>query len=338
MLSRLRAGLPSGRAVLLAGILVLTIAGPWLLVGAGVTHALSRVALPEIALLAAAVMARWSLIAFRLWVLLRLNGVRLRARDVMTGLWAYDFAAESTPAGVGGPAVGLLLFRFLGVPFKVIAGVGALTLVLDALAILVILAVLAATSSLLVDHALLAKVTVILVLLAGALLAAWLLATFRHALIRRLARVPLLRRLPAGFRRATVRTWLHVGRAIEEAGAMPPGRLLLVLAASAGAWLGRLSVLYLAAAAVDAPLPVADAMLIQLVGGMAGVLVLLPAGFLGADLMTSALLHPFMEASTIAAVLILWRIFTFHANIVLGGASLVWYSFRMTDARAPREP
>lgn len=333
-----RLTIPTRKAALLGLILVVSIAGPWLVGGQGVTRTLSQIALADIGLLLVAVTARWGLLTLRLWILLSARGIRLKVREIMTALWAYDFAAESTPGGVGGAAVGLMVFRFLRVPFSIIAGVGALTLILDTLAVICVLAVVAVTTSLLADQALHWKVVVMFFLMAAGLVMTWVLTSCRYPLIRWMGQSALARRVPLKWRKSGARAWLHVARAIDEARAMDPPRLLLVLAASAGAWLCRWSVLYLALRAVNAYIPLADAMLIQFVAGLAGVLVMLPGGFLGADLTTSALLHPLVGASTIASVLILWRIFTFHANIVLGAASLIWYSFRMTDPRSLQEP
>lgn len=333
-----RLTVPGKKAILLGLILVLTIAGPWLVGGENVTHALSQVAVADIGFLIAIVATRWALIAFRLWILLCASAVHLRARDIMTAVWAYDFAAESTPGGVGGAAVGVMVFRFLAVPLRVIAGVGAITLIFDILAVMSILAVLATTTSLLTDHAMHWKVIFMLILMSGALATAWLLTSFRHPLIRLLGQLPWVRRIPLRMRKAGARAWLHIAKAVTDVLAMAPGKLLLIVATSVGAWVCRLSIIYLAVGAVNAQLPLADAMLIQFVGGLAGVLVMLPGGFIGADLMTSALLHPFLGAGTIASVLILWRIFTFHTNVILGGASLAWYSLRMAVPGSLREP
>jgi glycosyltransferase 2 family protein len=308
---------------LLTAVLTLSISTP-LLIGGQVTFqqlgSVSRASLTALLLL---LVMKWALNTLRCQILFRANGIHLRSIDTLTMIWLYDAAAEGTPGGLGGPAVGWALMRRRQVPGAMITAIGLFIIVVDIIAIIGLLLWGPLLHSLL--HGQGAPWQIAFALAAGLMTLglAWMALIYRRRLIRHLGTLSRRLHISKQHNRVHARRWLRLGSVMEDMTQMSVLSLLMILLASIGYWCCRLSILFVAILAVGQHVAWPDTLLIQLTSGLAGMAVGLPGGFLGADMTVSALLLPVMDTKSIATVILLWRLLTFHASLLMGAMTLI---------------
>ncbi|MDF3029532.1 MAG: hypothetical protein K0R03_90 [Moraxellaceae bacterium] len=277
---------------------------------------------------------KWIFNALRCQMLLRANGLDFKYREVLKMIWAFDFASESSPGGVGGPIAGFAMLRARQVPSTVISSLVLLILLLDMVAITCLLSWALTESTLVTTGNFYGAMTKALMALIAVLVALECMFRFRHRIIRALRnRLHTPSRLGPWFR-ATAKALLRTGRALEKTRGQPPSRLAMIFLASLGYWACRLSALYFVILALGFNTAWADALFIQFVAGISGMLLGLPGGYVGADIAITTLLIPALEIKTIAAALLLWRLLTFHLTLAVGGLAFALEMFKMSRDEA----
>lgn len=324
------------RITLLVAVIVLSVSIPLLIGGHTTLRHLASLSWPSLMWLLLLLVAKWGADVVRIKLLLRHYGIRFPGRDTLMLIWLCDAASESTPGGLGGPVTGWALLRSRQVPTTTIVGVGLLRWILDIVVIIFLtLWILLSTTSL---HQQGAQWQLMVALAAMLLILAllWGMFHFRRKLIR------LLGRLGAAFRlspdtvkrhfRGPIRLWLRLGRILERMTLRSLPVLLALILSSMAYWCIRLSVLYVAALAMGQHIAWLDALSIQIITGFAGMAIGLPSGFLGADMTMAALLSPLLDIRTIASVVLLWRLMTLHATLLVGVLSFAWLKGFMSPA------
>jgi len=119
-------------------------------------------------------------------------------------------------------------------------------------------------------------------------------------------------------RRKVARWVLAFRRSLQLVRQFSTARLLGVYGLCAGHWLIRYSLLYAAIQLLGGEMTWPHAFLVQMLSLTAGQLVLLPGGSGGAEVSGSLLLAPYLDASTAAAAILLWRFVTFYWYLIAG--------------------
>lgn len=317
------------KIVLLLAALILSISVPFAIGGKSALEHLAAIHISTAAPLIILFLTKWLLNVIRCQILLKANGIHFQPRDTMLMIWAYDAAAESTPGGIGGPIAGWALLKKENVPTSVAAGMGLFLLAGDIVSITCLLCWALLSTTPLAQSDTHWKIVTALIILAIVLISAGSLIRYRHRLIRTLRkhapkRIQLEKRL-----RKPMKAWLRIGRTVERITALSVTRLTAFALASLGHWTCRLSVIYFTIAAIGLHVPWIQTLLIQIVGGMIGAMVSLPGGFVGADMAITILLAPSLDIKTIATVIFLWRLLTFHMTLALGGLSYLYLSYKI---------
>lgn len=309
----------------------------------GALAALDRLGAPLALSLLALVVTAWAAAALRLILLTRALGQALAPRRAATTALAAEFGASASPAGVGGVAVRVALLRSYGVPIAESAAVAGADFAVEATSGFLIgfgillFALLRPDSRAVLDE-----------LVTG--------EAARRASLPLLAAVAALVAIGLALRwsarRRTVEGAATGGAASGGAtgrGAAGGGRLARLWSRSRGsieAFRVRLAVLrrhprtlalclLLAGTQITARysvLPVlvwaftgdASPFLLFLVQGMVmaiSQILVAPGGGGSVELGAGALLPSFLPSNLTGIVVILWRLFTYHLNLIVGGAA-----------------
>lgn len=275
----------------------------------------------------------WTAAGLRIWLLTRSLGYRLGFRRSVSIAVAAEFGVAASPAGMGGTVVRLTLMRRAGIPLMSGTSLLAADVTLDILffASLVPFALWIVVR----DPAwremlgnmrtlpLFACIAVVAAFAAGSVFFVrshrWMrtvsAASGRSALGRRL-------RLPARVRKArsvllrTARKVWHDGQHLFR---HRKGVLLGGLALAAVQWTCRYGILPLLLLAFHSgrnPLPL---MLIQGFLFTLSLMLVVPGGGGGIEILTTAVLGYFVPGHVVGVILVLWRFFTYHLNLLVGG-------------------
>ncbi|HEX6202106.1 MAG TPA: lysylphosphatidylglycerol synthase domain-containing protein [Thermoanaerobaculia bacterium] len=320
----------------------------------GAFAALDRLGAPLTLALLALVAAAWAAAAARLVLLTRALGHPLRPRPAATTALAAEFGASASPAGVGGVAVRVGLLRSYGVPIAEATAVAGADFALEAtsgfligLGILVF-ALFRADSRAVLDELvtgeatrraslpLLAAVAVLIVI--GLAVRWWLRRAARAARpaaarsaagggARPLRHRSLRQRLVAlgGRSRAGLES-VRVRLAILRGHPRTLALCLLLAGVQIVARYSVLPVLVWAFTGESSPF------LLFLVQGTVmaiSQILVAPGGGGGVELGAGALLPVFLPSALTGIVVLLWRFFTYHLNLIVGGtAFFLWMGAR----------
>lgn len=320
----------------------------------GAFAALDRLGAPLTLALLSLVATAWAAAAARLVLLTRALGHPVRPRPAATTALAAEFGSSASPAGVGGVAVRVGLLRSYGVPIAEATAVAGADFALEAtsgfligLGILVF-ALFRADSRAVLDElvtgeaarrASLPLVAAVAVLVAVGLAVRWWLrrsarpaaprsagggggggnAPHRpHTLRRRL--VALVRRSQAGLESVRVRLAILRGH---------PHTLALCLLLAGVQIVARYSVLPVLVWAFTGE---SSPFLLFLVQGTVmaiSQILVMPGGGGSVELGAGALLPVFLPAGLTGIAVLLWRLFTYHLNLLVGGtAFFLWMGGR----------
>jgi len=275
----------------------------------------------------------WIAIGARIWILCRSLGCRIGAvRAFLIGASA-EFGVAASPGGVGGPALRVYLLHRTGVPMSVATTVLAADALLDLLFFSAVAP--AALFTLLSDShwrgaaggasvsvpALLALVAAGSILALAALRASLLLRRAekwarRSPRCRTLGMAPRIRLIRNRIVRA--RTRIHGG--LKTLAGRRKGAVLLALVFTAAQWLCRYGILPFLLAGLGHPVKILPLIFIQGAIFACSLLLVAPGGGGGAELMATLVLRRVVPVPVAGAAVVLWRIFTYHVNLVFGGA------------------
>lgn len=326
---RFSALLTARRVALLVAVVIFTVMVPVLVGGRATFRHLAGLSWTHVTLLFLVLAAGWGLNALRCQLIFRSNGIRFRTPETLGMTWLYEAATQGTPGGIGGPVAAWAMLRRRQVPTPVMASMGLFIIAFDIAAlILLIIATLLAAAFL---HpasapwqlaATLWGMLLVLALIAG-------VVRFRRQLVRLASRLRGARGSGKWRPGGPVLHFLRLGHTVERLARLPRLHLLALLFASTGHWGCRLSIFHLTVVAVGGNVSWADTFAIQIVSSLAGMMTGLPAGYIGADMTMTVLLMPAMDIHAIATVILLWRLLTFHATLLMGALSLPWLAHHL---------
>lgn len=317
--------------VLLALALLATIAAPLLLGGVGALDATRGLPLASLVTILGVTLFGWCARGAKLWLLARRAGIVLRPLQALAISLATDFGFLATPAGLGGYAANVLLLRRAGSTTATAAAVVAADQIIDALffGIALPLAALCALGSAIPE-----------VMLRGAFIGSGVLvATIALAFVLRRPLGRRLARFAHAPRRGTRFARLHdllVG-ALHDTARMLRGdpRTVIVLALLTGVqWTTRYGVLWLALGAYGHDVPYSVTLLAQGVVMHVAQWTGVPSGAGGAEFGLAAALAPWISASALAPMLLVWRGATLHLPLLVGGCALL----QAAHVAAPASP
>ncbi len=284
-------------------------------------------------LMLAMVCVAWICAGTRLWLISRSMGYGFRYRDMLTMGLASEFGVSASPAGVGGAAVRMGYLHRAGVPMHSALTIFAADSVLDT-----------------IFFFLLSPITIVimardptwwgiargglklgpetLVALAGMVLAILLIVRFWSVIMRSINR--LVVRVPGSARFRLPARWRHlqhmVKRTVHRAWTgthfLVRSRrwvLLASLALSGTQWVCRYGILPLILLAFHAARNPVPLLLLQGFFFAVALVLVLPGGGGGIELLTTAILRYFVPMNLVGAVVLLWRLFTYHLYLLVGG-------------------
>jgi len=319
-------------AAIAAGVAV-----PLALGGGTALAAVAAVSHGHVAALFMLVVASGAARAFKLRLMATRLGHRIGAGRALIAALASDAAFQITPAGAGGYPATVLLLRRGGVPAPAGVALSAADQALDTAFFALALPLVCAFD---LGEALPASWRPLAWLpaaFAAAALAAglgtWRLrARWWPPLRRQLLRLRGLRRRRARLRAFRDRVLADLARLRSG----PPAVTLALAAAVAVQWLARYGVLWLALAAFGHALPFGLVFVAQSVALHAAQWTGVPAGIGGGDVALAAALSPWAPLAAIGPALLVWRLATFHAVLLLGLAAFACDRRRAREASGIR--
>ena len=285
--------------------------------------------------LAALAFTAWACNGARVWLFCRALGYPLTYRTALQASLSQEFGVAATPAGIGGAVIRLALLKRAGVP---VAASGSM-LASDAAIDVIFFALLAPFAAWVMLHdAVFARVLERLdqrMLLPGLAAAMVGVATFVvllrsawfHRWLERCAGATTFgrnRRLPARhrfLRRATARTLRRMREALVLLWGRRKSALVLNFLLASVQWTCRYSLLPLILLAVHSPVNPVPLFLAQGLLFMLSMLVVVPGGGGAVEVLTALILPAFVPVPLVGAVVLLWRLLTFHLYLLGGGAA-----------------
>ena len=305
--------------ILIAISLVLSLSIPVLYGGVDSLHTVQAVPVHSLLLLLAMILLAWCCNAARIRLLVRALGGQISRRAALTTVIASEFAGVATPAGAGNPATYILLLSRHGLPVSSGAAVIAVdhftNLVFFGTAMPLAIVLFAISGG--ISHPLRIAALMVGLLGLGLGLLVWLMRHYRSIVLmagRFLFRFRRLRR----FRYRLARRALRFRRSIRVLASMGLGRLGLLYLYCLMHWMLRYSVLPLVILILGQAIPWGYLFVMQGVLLFLGQVTFLPGGGGGVEIGFSAMLTPYLNASTTAAALLLWRFVTFYWYLLAG--------------------
>lgn len=277
----------------------------------------------------------WLCNGARVWLFCRALGHRLPYRTALQASLSQEFGVAATPAGIGGAVIRLTLLKRAGVPVAHGGSMLASDAAIDAL----FFALLAPFAAWVMLHdALFARLLArldgraVLPLAGGAVAAAVVLVVLlRSARFHRgiewlagMTRFGRSRRLPARhrfLRRAVARTLRRMREALALLWGRRKSALVLNFLLAALQWTCRYSLLPLILWAVHTPVNPVPLFLAQGLLFMLSMLVVVPGGGGAVEVLAALILPAFVPVALVGAVLLLWRLLTFHLYLLGGGTA-----------------
>ena len=293
------------------------------------------------------IITSWLCTGGRIWLLSHSLGHRLRYGQTMSIALSAEFGIAASPAGLGGAAIRLALLNRAGVPVTTGTSMMATDAVVDVIffsllipyALMVIIA--DPTWQPLIDSIAVFPFSLLLLCLSIPILGClvvfnkttrlWVLRKVqmtsfsrRYRLASRIRLFQLrLRRTVKSIRTTTCFLFRHRRRT-----------LFLNLLLASGQWIGRYAVLPVLLMAFSSPRNSFPLFFIQGALFMLSIFLVLPGGGGGIELLTPIVLNSFLPLSVVGVVLILWRFFTFHLYLIVGGATFFFACNRLDRFRS----
>ncbi len=285
--------------------------------------------------LVAMVFVAWACNGARVWLFCRALGHPLTYRTALQASLSQEFGVAATPAGIGGAVIRLTLLKRAGVP---VAHSGSM-LASDAAIDVIFFALLAPFAAWVMLHdAVFARVLermdsrmILPGFLAAVVGVATLVVLLRsgwfHRLVERLAAATPFgrsKRLPARhrfLRRATARTLRRMRDALALLWGRRKSALVLNFLLASVQWSCRYSLLPLILWAMHTPVNPVPLFLAQGLLFMLSMLVVVPGGGGAVEVLTALILPAFVPVALVGAVLLLWRLLTYHLYLIGGGAA-----------------
>jgi uncharacterized protein (TIRG00374 family) len=288
-----------------------------------------------IPVLVAMVFVAWACNGARVWVFCRALGHPLTYRTALQASLSQEFGVAATPAGIGGAVIRLTLLKRAGVP----VAHGGSMLASDAAIDVLFFALLAPFAAWVMLHdALFSRLLeridgrAVLPVFAGAVigvaaLVVLLRCAWFHRMIERLAGATPFgrsRRLPARhrfLRRAAARTLRRMREALTLLWGRRKSALVVNFLLASVQWTCRYSLLPLILWAVHTPVNPVPLFLAQGLLFMLSMLVVVPGGGGAVEVLAALILPAFVPVALVGAVLLLWRLLTFHLYLIGGGTA-----------------
>lgn len=261
---------------------------------------------------------------WRSWLLLspRADGMTF-SRTFLVYL-VVIMAACVTPFGSMAPLAALILLRPYGVRFGVLMAVFLTVTLLDALSLLLLLAVIAIyliLSSSFTYDVMLADLCALLLLVVMAGVGFYKYQSlFVRLAGKGLAYGGVSRKKLFGMGRTLVR----FRYALDAVLGLPVKKRLLLLLVSLLYWSLYSSAMFFSALAVGHDVGWVRAVLIDIVSLLSGHLTTMPGGMVGTESMGIFLLYPLVGTSSAASIVLLWRFLTFYLYLVAGLIALLF--------------
>lgn len=305
--------------VLTIASLVLSLSIPVLYGGLDSLRAIRAVQPSAILLLIGMIVAAWVFNAMRIRLLVKALGGTLNHRAALTAVIASEFAGVATPAGAGNPATYILLLSRSGLPVSAAAAVVAvdqfINLVFFGTAVPIAVLLFALDGG--ISHPLRIAGLMVALFVLGLATLVLLLRNYRPialAVGRVLGRLPRLQR----FRFRLARGLLRFRNNVRMLLGMGFPRLVLLYLYCLVHWMLRYGVLPMVVWLLGKAVPWGYLFVMQGILLFLGQVTFLPGGGGGVEVGFSALLAPYLNATSTAAALLLWRFATFYWYLLAG--------------------
>lgn len=316
--------------VLTAASLVLSLAIPVVYGGLDSLRAVRAVRPSAILLLIGMIIVAWAFNAARIRLLVQALGGALSCRAALTVVIASEFAGVATPAGAGNPATYIVLLSRYGLSVSSAAAVVAVdqftNLVFFGTAVPMAVMLFALDGG--ISHPLRIAGLMVGLLVLGLTALVLLLRNYRSIALtigRCLQPFPRLRRFRFRLGRGTLRFHDNVHVLLR----MGLVRLILLYLYCLLHWMLRYGVLPMVIWLLDQSIPWGYLFIMQGILLFLGQVTFLPGGGGGVEIGFSALLSPYLNASSTAAALLLWRFATFYWYLIAGAPVFMLATGRM---------
>ena len=285
----------------------------------------------------ALVVTAWLCNGLRTLLLSRSLGYRLTGLQSLCVTLSTEFGMAATPAGMGGAVIRLSFLRFAGIPIAHGTSIYATDMILDTIFFILLFpfAVYSFLDNQYLFKLLRWKDPSDLYFFGGCLLFGLLLILLflrlglHHDLWQILTKwEPSQRyRLPA---RARLLKW-RVAReyqkfihGLKELFKIPRGLLTIIFLIASVQWCCRYGVLSVLLYAFGVPNNPAIVFLLQGILFTIAIMVVLPGGGGGVEVLTALVLNQMINPSLVGLVILIWRFFTYYLYLLAGGTMFLW--------------
>jgi uncharacterized protein (TIRG00374 family) len=310
--------------LLIIASLALSVTVPVLYGGMDAIAAVRRISLWAVASLLGMVLGGWLFNAARIRLLARSLGNRLTLGRALATVLSSEFAGLATPANAGLPATYVFLLNRQGLSVAHSVAVVAVDHFMNLVffATTVPLAIVLYLTGSGISHPSKIGVLVLGLLCAGVMVLVWLLRHYRSVALvigRLLHRIPRLR--PLRFRLA--RALIQFRHGIRLLLAMGFGKLFLLYLYCLGHWMLRYGILPVLLWYMGKEVPWGYLFVMQGLLLFVGQITFLPGGGGGVEVGFSVMLTPYLDATTTASALLVWRFCTFYWYLLAGAPTFV---------------
>lgn len=306
--------------LLLAVSVLLSLTIPVLVGGFGQFRLLQRMPWWSPLPLLLLVFISWGFNAERLCLLVRAMGQEVGFLDSSTIVISAEFAGKATPWAIGMPMAYTFLFKKLELSLSQSMGLFSVMILFD-LAFYVTFIPLAAVGLFFLKSPQQAPqmVGIVLGMIVGALLFAWIMVRHHrriiHFLGRQMGRVDWL----AQRRYRLARKAVEFIRAVRILRHMTWRRRFTLYLVTIALWLPRYLVLPVVLWLIGRHVPLPYLFLVQALLNVGGDLILLPGGGGGIGVAFTALMSPYLSSQDVGFSLVAWRTYNFYWYLVVGG-------------------
>lgn len=312
------------RLLWLTFLLFVGLAVPVLLGGYESLRLLSGVCLQQYIFLAALMVIACLLEMLRGWILLKRYLIGMTVTRAVAIYFLVMLASCLTPYGVLAPLMLTFLLQEHDIKPRLVIATLLVTTLLDAASVIFWVLVALAVEALLSSRSLVPQQVVygFIVLVLCALAGFAFFLRYTAWWLRTIAATAAASGLKPAYRRRIVRRLLRLRRTVTALVDLPTIDRVLLFAVSLAFWGIFLSLMFASARAIGLAVPWNQMVLLQLVATLAGHMAGLPGGMVSSEAAGVLLLVPLVGTASAVAVVLLWRLFSFHFYIIAGLAVL----------------
>lgn len=260
----------------------------------------------------------WNFNAAKLRILVSAVDTKLSHRSALGTVIAWEFAFSATPAGSGGIVSYIYLLNRYGIKTAHAAAIFTMEMGIDLLFFIITSIIVVVKLATNVAYDIHFGFILVVILLTGGMGVMWILARQYRKLLRISGYLLKLFKVSTPRRKRAARWMLRLRHGLMLLLGLPRRHLYAAYLFCIGHWLLRFSVLYVLLLGLGENISWPYLFITQVLILTLGHLTFLPGGSGGVELGFGVMLEPFLDTTTLATALVLWRFTTFYWYLIAG--------------------